>query len=92
MIEQRISSDGNDTLYAEFPEHTSLVKVKPRIAKNNWTVDYRGNKIFKNNSQEYKTLKRRFNQASGVSSVGNFTKWYFNKYQPIVSSFSNKLQ
>ena len=90
MIEQRISSDGQDTTYAEFPEHTSLVKVKPRIAKNDWTLKYNGKKEF-NNSPEYNILKRRFNQASLVSSTGNFTPWSFNKYQ-ILSSFNNKLK
>lgn len=89
MIEQRISSDGQDTTYAEFPEHTSLVTVKPRIAKNDWTLKYNGKKEF-NNSPEYNILKRRFNQAS-LASKGNFTPWSFNKYQ-ILSSFNNKLK
>lgn len=89
MIEERISSDGQDTTYTEFPEHTSLVKVRPRIAKNNWTLKDNGKKEF-NNSPEYNILKRRFNQAS-IASKGNFTPWSFNKYQ-ILSSFNNKLK
>lgn len=65
----------NDTTYVEIPEHTSFVKLTPRMAstnskenlnspildKNGWPTGYYKFKF--NNSPEYETLKRRFNTA-----------------------------
>lgn len=65
----------NDTTYVEIPEHTSFVKLSPRVASTNsiedlnspildnngWPTGYYKFKF--NNSPEYETLKRRFNTA-----------------------------
>lgn len=69
----------NDTTYIEIPEHTSFVKLAPRIAstnskedlnspildKNGWPTGYYKFKF--NNSPEYEILKRRFNTAWNIA-------------------------
>ena len=77
MIEQGISQDGQDTTYAEFAPHASWVTVNPRVAKSD------------DNSQEYKTLKRRFSEASRAASNGTFSAWHFPKWTPIFQRFES---
>lgn len=47
----------NDTVYIEAPRHNGIVNTKYRVAST-----------YEPNGEEYKILKKRFNEAKSVSS------------------------